>query len=129
MSANPFLGGSAAGGYDITAEGVERAPDAYDFGADESKEEEMRVRKKFRGLSPQEVLAPINADTFYGSEHRLRKRLYNFLKTNLNAVRRDPASFFKDEASEIANLLRTDETNRTVFLDTLLWDLYVFRLH
>jgi hypothetical protein len=128
MSSNPFRGDSERGGYDITAAGVERAPDAYGVALDESKEEETRLRKKFRGLLPAEVLAPIKADTHWGSEQRLRKRVYGLLKTNLTTVRRDPAAFFKDEATDVASLLRENESNRTVFLDSLLWDLYVIHL-
>lgn len=125
MAANPLLGGGR--GYDVTAGGVERAPDAYGAALESTEVEDARLRKKFRGKLPPEVLAPINADTHWGVEERLRKRLLSLLKTNLNTVRRDPAAFFRDEAGDIAHMLRESESLRVQFLDTLLWDLCVFR--
>ena len=127
MSADPFraAGAAAAGVHGVS--GVERRPDTYQVGEGEDKAEEARLRKKFRGRTPHEVLEPINKDTFYDkNDQLLRRKLHSLITMNMQNVKRDPAGLFRDEANDIARLLR-DEFVMNAFLKTLLWDLYVFR--
>lgn len=127
MDASLFFGGKA-----VTADapsGVETrlvgVGATYDLtGGPIADEEHERLRKKFRGRQPKDILDEINADTHYGKEHGLRRRVLDLLNTNLQSLRRDPAGFFRDEAGDIARMLREPDLYST-FMRSLLWDLYV----
>jgi hypothetical protein len=87
------------------------------------EEDEKRLRKKFRGKLPADVIRPIDEDTrSEGPKHRVRNLVLSLTEPGFKA-RASAELAFREIANDVARMVDDNAVLQSWFLGELLWSL------